>query len=305
MVEQRTLLARVGREAIYVPVLLLAVVVLMPYLWMVIGAFKPVPELSKSPPTFYIEQPTLNNFYDELGGKSIPNHVEGIFQRFTDTKPDGILPGGFGRYYVNSIFVTTCVTVGSLLLASLAAFVLAKHQFPGRQFFFLLFLASMMVPWQVTLVPGFLIVKGLDWLNTFTALIVPALPKAFVVFFLRQYMLSLPDELLDAARIDGASEFRIWWGIIVPLVRPALVAMGIFVLLGEWNNFVWPLIVIQTADNRTLPLALGLLNSTQSGANIIGVLMAAAMLVSLPTLILFLVFQKQFIRGIALTGIKG
>jgi multiple sugar transport system permease protein len=305
MVEQRTLLGRVGYYGMYVPVLLLAVVVLMPYLWMVIGAFKPVPELSKTPPTFYIENPTLNNFYDELGGKSIPNHVEGIFQRFKDAQPYGILPGGFARYYVNSIFVTTCITIGSLLLASLTAFVLAKHHFPGRQFFFLLFLASMMVPWQVTLVPGFLIVQQLGWLNSFTALIIPALPKAFVVFFLRQYMLSLPDELLDAARIDGAGEFRIWWGIIIPLIRPALVAMGIFVLLGEWNNFVWPLIVIQSAANRTLPLALGLLNSTTTGAATLGVLMAAAMLVSLPTLILFLVFQKQFVRGIALTGIKG
>ncbi len=301
MVEQNTFNARFWRYLTYVPVLLFAVLVLMPYLWMVLGAFKPVAELSKSPPTFYIEQPTLNNFYDPLGGQKIPNHVEGIFQRFQDT------PGGFGRYYFNSIFVTTCVTIGSLLLASLAAFVLAKHQFPGRQLFFILFLASMMVPWQVTLIPGYLIMSQLHWINTFQGLIVPALPKAFVVFFLRQYMISLPDELLDAARIDGAGEFRIWWQIIVPLVRPALVAMGIFVLLGEWNNFVWPLIIVQSADNRTLPLALSLLTSSVqgSGAQTMGVLMVAALLVSLPTLVLFLVFQRQFIRGIALTGIKG
>jgi multiple sugar transport system permease protein len=299
MVEARTFTARISRPLMYIPVLVLAVLVMMPYLWMVMGAFKPIPELNKVPPTFYIENPTLNSFYDPLGGKGIELHVEGILQRFQQT------PGGFGRYYLNSIFVTITITVGVLLLGSLAAFVLAKHSFPGRNFFFLLFVASMLVPWQVLLIPGFLLVQQLGWINTFTGLIIPALPKAFVVFFLRQYMMSLPDELLDAARIDGAGEFRIWWQIVLPLVRPALIAMSIFVLLGEWNNFVWPLIVIQSSDNRTLPLALALLNSALNGASNQGVLMAAAMLVSLPTVLLFLIFQKQFIRGIALTGVKG
>jgi multiple sugar transport system permease protein len=299
MVEKRSFSTILTRVLIMAPVLLFAVTVLMPYLWMVIGAFKPIPELNKVPPTFYIEHPTLNSFYDPLGGQGIPEHVDGIFQRFGDTQ------GGFVRYYFNSIFVTASITVGSLILASLAAFVLAKHQFPGRNFFFLLFVASMMVPWQVMLIPGFLLIKQFSWINTFQGLIIPALPKAFVVFFLRQYMLSLPDELLDSARIDGAGEFRIWWQIILPLVRPALVAMSIFVMLNEWNNFVWPLIVIQSSDNRTLPLALALLNNNLNGAPNMGVLMAAAMLVSLPTLLLFLIFQRQFIRGIALTGLKG
>lgn len=286
------------RLPFYIPIVIMAMVMLVPYYYMVIGAFKPVPELARVPITFTIDHPTLNNFFDELGNTP-PDHAEGLFQRFRDT------PGGFARIYLNSIFVSTTVTVGVLLLASLTSFILAKHHFPGRSFFFLLFIASMMVPWQVMLIPSYLIMRDLGWINTFQALIIPALPKAFVVFFLRQYMLSLPDELLDAARIDGAGELRIWWQVVLPLCRPALVAMGIFMFLGEWNNFVWPLIVIQSAENRTLPLALSLMNSTMSSATTMGVIMSATLLVSLPTLIVFIIFQKQFVQGIALTGMKG
>jgi ABC-type glycerol-3-phosphate transport system permease component len=286
------------RLPLYIPIVLMAIVMLIPYYWMVTGAFKTVPELLRTPPTFLLENPTTNNFYDPLGNTP-PDHTEGLFQRFTD------MPGGFGRAYANSVFVSTTVTISVLLLASLTSYVLAKHQFPGRNFFFLLFIASMMVPWQVQLIPSYLLMRNLGWINTFAALIIPALPKAFVVFFLRQYMLSLPDELLDAARIDGANELRIWWQVVLPLCRPALIAMGIFMFLGEWNNFVWPLIIMQAAENRTLPLALSLLNSTISGAATMGVIMAAALLVSFPTLMLFIIFQKQFVQGIALTGLKG
>lgn len=301
MVQERTFSSKFFSRVVYVPVFIGAIIMLMPYLWMVLGAFKPVAELSKAPPTFTIEKPTFNNFYNPnyTPGLKEPENIEGLLQRFQD------VPGGFWRFYFNSLFVTTTVTIGVLILASLAAFVLAKHRFPGRQFFFILFIASMMVPWQVMLIPGFLLMKQFGWIDTYAALIIPALPKAFVVFFLRQYMLALPDELLDAARIDGAGEFRIWWQVVLPLVRPALVAMSIFVLLGEWNNFVWPLVIVQSSVNRTLPLALALLNSAFNGANTIGILMAGALLISLPTLLMFLIFQKQFIRGIALTGVKG
>jgi multiple sugar transport system permease protein len=290
--------SRFARLPFYIPVVILAGFMLLPYYWMLLGSFKSVPELSKTPPSFTLEEPTLNNFYDPLGGTNTPNHIEGLFQRFRDT------PGGFMRYYFNSLFVSLSITVGALTLSSLVAYVLAKHRFPGRQFFFILFIASMMIPWQVMIIPGFLIVDRLE-MSTFAALIVPALPKAFIVFFLRQYMLSLPDELIDSARIDGARELRIWWSIILPLIKPALVAMSIFLFLGEWNNFVWPLLVVQEAENRTLPLALSLLNSSLTGAITQGVLMAGALLVSLPTLIMFIVFQRQFVQGIALTGLKG
>jgi multiple sugar transport system permease protein len=285
-------------KLVYAPVFFMAFLMILPYYWMLIGAFKPVPELKKIPPTFIVQSPNLENFYDEKGNLP-PDHQEGLFQRFKDT------PGGFGRYYFNSIFISVSITFFSLVLGSLTAFVLAKHHFPGRQFFFMLFMASMMVPWQVTLIPNFLIMRELDWIDTFQALVVPAAAKVFAVFFLRQYMFSIPDEMLDAARVDGANELRIWWQIVLPLVRPAMVAIGLTIFLGEWNNLVWPLIVLRSASMRTLPLAISLLNQTLSGAPTLGLIMAAALLTSLPTLIAFLAFQKEFVRGITLTGMKG
>lgn len=145
--------------------------------------------------------------------------------------------------------------------------------------------------------------QAFGWINTYPGLIVPGLARAFAVFFLRQYMLGLPDSLIDAARIDGAGEVRIWWSTILPLVRPALTAMAIFVMLAEWNNFVWPLIMV--CDQSPLALALANLSGAFTGPGNVGVIMVAALLTSLPTVVFFLIFQKQFVEGIALTGTKG
>ncbi|MEP7291194.1 MAG: carbohydrate ABC transporter permease [Chloroflexota bacterium] len=292
---------RIVRVLPYIPLVIAVVIMVAPYYWMVISAFKSQPELQAVPPRFYVEQPTLSNFYnpDWRANELQTQTVRGLFQRYPDT------PGGFMRYYFNSVGVAVINTLLGLLVASLGAFVFAKHQFPGRNALFLLVLASMMVPWQVTLIPSFMIVRDLKWLDTFTALIVPALPRAFTLFFLRQYMLSIPDELVDAARVDGASEWRIWARIMLPLIVPALVAMGLFMFIGEWNNLVWPLVVLQSEANRTLPLVMSTMIDPFSPPAEQGVVMAAALLVSLPTLLLFLVFQKQFVRGIALTGMKG
>ncbi|HEX2913633.1 MAG TPA: carbohydrate ABC transporter permease [Chloroflexia bacterium] len=280
------------------PLYLLALTMVLPYYWMLIGAFKSVPELRKVPPTFIVQNPTFNNFYDPVGNKP-PDHTLGLFQRLTDA------PWGFGSFFVNSLIVTTVITILSLLIASAAAYALAKLRIPGRNILFLLIVASMMVPWQVLFIPNFLTIKNLGWINSFQALIIPALPKAFAVFFLRQFMTSLPDEMLEAARIDGASEFRIWWQIVMPLIRPALTAMSIFTILGEWNNFVWPLVVIQDSAHATIPLALSRLNQAFFGSSTLGVLMAGSLLASIPTVIMFLAFQKQFVEGIALSSVKG
>jgi multiple sugar transport system permease protein len=290
---------RLVRWLVLIPVLCMGVVMLAPYYWMVIGAFKSEAELSRVPPTFFVDQPTTHSFYNPDAEDMSSRATEGLFQRFPNTE------GGFARYYLNSIMVAGSITVGALLIASMAAFVLAKHRFPGRQVFFIVFVASMMIPWQVTLITGYLVVKELGWLDSYTVLIVPALPRAFALFFLRQYMLSLPDDLLDAARVDGASEFRIWYQVVLPLVGPALVAVGIFIFLADWNNLVWPLVTITSEELRTLPLVLSTMIGPFSGAPDLGVTMAAALIVSLPTLVLFIVFQKQFVRGIALTGMKG
>lgn len=278
--------------------LVLALFTLVPYYWMVLGAFKTVPELNRIPPTFIIEQPTLNSFYDPVGEQP-PDHTRGLFQIYPNTE------GGFLRYMANSFLVSGSITVCGLLIAALGAFVLAKHNFPGRQFFFLVFVASMMIPWQVTIIPNFLNVSSFGWLDTFWALLIPALPKAFALFFLRQYMLSLPDEMLEAGRLDGAGEFHIFWRLVLPLIGPALVSMGLFIWLNEWNNLVWPLVTIRSEEMRTLPLIMTTMVDPFSGATKQGVAMAAALLTSIPTLVLFVLFQKQFVQGIAVTSVKG
>jgi len=292
--------SKVAGKLPYIPLILAAIVMLAPYYWMVIGAFKSFPELEAPVPTFYVAHPTFDSFYNPNwvpGNNS--QQIQGLFQFYPQVQ------GGFLRFYANSLFVAIANTILGLVIASLAAFVLSKHHFPGRDLLFLLILASLMVPWQVALIPGFLIVRDLGWIDNYLALIIPAIPKAYTLFFLRQYMLSIPDELIDAARVDGASEVRIWWQIMLPLIVPALIAMGLFLFLGEWNNLVWPLIIIQSADLRTLPVVMSTMVSQLATPLNLGLVMAASLLVSLPTLIMFLVFQKQFVKGIALTGIKG
>jgi len=285
-----------------VPLYIFGLTMLVPFYWMVTAAFKPVPELTKNPPSFVPTDPTLDAFYEPAydpnqRGEQI---VSGLFQRFTD------VPGGFGRFMLNSFVIATSITVLSLLLASLAAYALTKMDLPGKRFIFVVIVASMMVPWQVSLIPNYLIVRNLGWLNSYEGYIIPALAKAFVVFFLVQYMRSIPDDLVHAARVDGAGEWRIWWRVVMPLMRPALAAMAIFVVLSEWNNFLWPLIIVQSDDMANLPVALSRLNASNAfNPQHMAVIMAASLLTSLPTVIVFLFFQKHFTRGIALSGIKG
>jgi multiple sugar transport system permease protein len=285
-----------------VPLYIFGLTMLVPFYWMVTAAFKPVPELTKNPPSFVPTDPTLDAFYEPVydpnqRGEQI---VSGLFQRFTD------VPGGFGRFMFNSLFIATAITLLSLLLAALAAYALTKMDLPGKKFIFVVIVASMMVPWQVSLVPNYLIVRNLGWLNSYEGYIIPALAKAFVVFFLVQYMRSIPDDLIHAARVDGASEWRIWWKVVMPLMRPALAAMAIFVVLAEWNNFLWPLIIVQSDNMANLPVALSRLNASNAfNPQHMAVIMAASLLTSLPTVIVFLFFQKHFTKGIALSGIKG
>jgi multiple sugar transport system permease protein len=162
-----------------------------------------------------------------------------------------------------------------------------------------------MIPWQTTLVPNYVIMRNLGWLDTYQGYIIPALAKAFVLFFLVQFLHSIPDELIQAARVDGAGEWRIWWQIVLPLLRPALAAMSIFIVLWEWNNFLWPLIIVQSDEMANVPVALARLNSYFSGAQHQGAIMAGGVLASIPTIIFFLVFQRYFTRGIVLSGVKG
>lgn len=284
-------------ELARLPLYLWAVVVLIPFWWMIIAAFKTVPELMKNPPTFFPADPSLDSFYDPTPDDT--DSVPGVFQRWEEVS------GGFLRFAANSFAVTVIVTVASLLIASLAAYMLTKTQAPGRRTVFVVVISSMMIPWQVSLIPNYLLVSDLGMTDSYAGYIIPGLAKSFVVFFLVQYLRSIPDELVHAARVDGATEWRIWWQIVLPLLRPALAAMAIFVALAEWNNFLWPLIIIRTEELFNLPIALSSLsNQIVSNPGAMGVAMAASMLATLPTVVFFFLFQKHFIKGIALSGIK-
>lgn len=283
------------------PFFLLAVSVMIPYYWMVTNAFKTVPEIIRNPPTWWIHTFTLDNFFNPQAGsgaRAVSGEFQGIFQIFANS--------GFARFYLNSVGVTLVTVVGSLLLASLVAFVLVKRPFPGSQFLFYLLLGSMMIPWEVTIIPNFLTVRDFGWINSYQALIVPGLAKAFAVFFFRQAILGIPNDLIDAARIDGAGELRIWWSVVLPMLRPALAAIAIPVMLAEWNNYLWPLLVLNDDAHQTLPLALGKLagNLTYDPRGA-GPMMAASFLVSLPMVIVFLFFQRQFVQGLTSGATKG
>ncbi len=208
----------------------------------------------------------------------------------------------FGRYFVNSAVVSVSITIGNLLLCSLAGYSLTKFSYRWRGTAFILILSTMMLPLEVTMVPLFLIIKRLDWLNSYQGLVVPFLVDGFGVFLMRQYMLSIPTDLLNAARIDGASEFRIFWMIVVPLSKPALVALAVFTFREAWDMYIWPLIIITRDSLRTLPLGISLFMSSYGTAW--DQLMAVAVLGTLPMILLFFFLQRAFIQGIASTGIK-
>ncbi|GAA4622847.1 carbohydrate ABC transporter permease [Actinoallomurus vinaceus] len=288
-------------QLLRLPFYLLALTMIMPFYWMLITVFKPFSEVTRQPPSFVPEHPTFDSFYDPAWTphRTSAAHTNGLFQRFPQVSL------GFWRFLINSLLITTTITVGSLLICSLAAYVIAKHRIRGRRVIFLVIVASMMVPWQTTLVPNYVIVRNLGWLDTYQGYIVPALAKAFVVFFLVQYLHAIPDELIHAARVDGAGEWRIWWRIVLPLLRPALAAMSILIVLAEWNNFLWPLIIVQSDRMANVPVALARMNSYYVGAQSEGAIMAGALLASLPTIVFFLAFQRHFTRGIVLSGMKG
>ena len=281
MAQQRIAVAKPidWRKVFFVLVLTLgALVMIIPYYWMFISSIKPPEELHTYPPRFWVQHPTWQPYVD----------------LFT------LLP--MARSLFNSLFVASAVTLSNIFLCSLAGYAFAKLRFPGRDVIFLAMLSSMMIPWQVNLVPGFLIIKELGWLNTFWALIIPKLALPFGIFLCRQYILSIPNDLLEAARIDGCTELGIYWRVILPLIIPALATLAIFTFLAQWNDFVWPLIVVQEGHMRTVPLIIGVLNG-QFGSNF-AMVMAGAVVVTLPMLVIFLVFQRQFIKGVFLTTIR-
>lgn len=265
---------------LYVALTVGFVAVITPFVWMILGSFKSEGELLKVPPTWWPETPTLDN-YGRLFDKA-----------------------GFLRYFVNSTLVAVAVTIGNLIFCSMVGYALAKLTFRGKNLVFTLVMGTLLIPGMVTFVPLFVLVANLGLVDSYPGLILPFLVTPFGVFLMRQFIVGLPDELLDAGRVDGASELRIFRQIILPLCGPGLATLGILTFLGSWNNFLWPLVVAQTQDYYTLPVALALFSRGQNVIPNYGLLLAGATVVVVPIVIVFLIFQRRFIEGIATTGIK-
>ena len=268
-----------SRWLLYTVVTLGFVAVVTPFVWMILGSFKTQGELLRVPPTWWPQKPTLDNY------RALFNEAS------------------FLRYFANSTLVAVCVTAANVIFCSMVGYALAKLNFRGKKLVFALVMGTLMVPGMVTFVPLFVLVANLGLVDSYPGLILPFLVTPFGVFLMRQFIIGLPDDLLDAGRIDGASELRIFRQIILPLCGPGLATLGILTFLGSWNSFLWPLVVAQTQDHYTLPVALALFSTGQNVTNY-GVLLAGASVVVVPILIVFLIFQRRFIEGIATTGIK-
>lgn len=212
---------------------------------------------------------------------------------------------GFGRFLINSFIQTSLITIGQVVFSVLAAYAFAVLQFPGRNALFLLILGSLMIPFELTFIPNFQLISAIDWANTYQGLAVPFLASAFGVFMLRQFFLTIPKELHDAALIDGASNWRFLWQVMVPLSKGSIGAFAIFAFLSAYNQYLWPLIITSEIDMRTTQIGIRFfMVNLERGADW-GAVMAATVIVSAPTLIAFLVAQKQLVKGIAMTGLKG
>ena len=251
-----------------------------PFLWMVMGSIKPSVDFLRNPPTFLPSTVTGDNFsrlFDQLD---------------------------FPRFFFNSSVIALVVTVGNLVFCPMLGYALAKLNWRGKRVIMALVLATLMVPAGITLIPNFILMSSLGLVNTYPGLILPFLAGPFGVFLMRQFMLGVPNELLEAARIDGANEFRIFWTVVMPLATPVLATLGILTFLGNWNSFIYPLVMAQEPGMYTLPVALATFATGQYQADH-GMLMAGSVVLVAPVLIIFILFQRWITEGIATTGLKG
>jgi multiple sugar transport system permease protein len=271
----------IERFFIYLLVISGAVLTAMPFVWMFLTAFKGPADIASIPLRWF---PTVWRF-DNFGV-------------ILDLMP-------FGRVYLNSTIVAVSQTVGVLLTSSMAAYAFARINFWGRNTMFLLYLGTIMIPEWVLIIPIFLIVKELHWLNSFQGLIVPGLCSAISTFLLRQFFLTVPKDYDEAAFMDGANRFQIFWWVILPLAKPALLTVGLLTFMGSWNTFLWPLIIISDVNMQTLPLALSRLVVSAGWTRVEwGALMSGTLLSILPIIVIYGMLQDYFIRGIALSGLK-
>ncbi len=271
---------RTGSWWIYLLLIVGILLMVGPFLWMLLGSLKTEAEFLASPPTFLPKTPSSDNF----------NRL------FTQLD--------FPRFFFNSSIVAIIVTIGNVLFCPMLGFALAKLQWRGKRVVMGLVLATLMVPAGITLIPNFVLMANLGLVNTYPGLILPFLVGPFGVFLTRQFMYGIPDELLEAARIDGANEWRIFWQVVIPLTIPVLATLGILTFLGSWNNFIYPLVMAQEPEMYTLPVALATF-ATGDHQSDHGMLMAGSVVLVVPVLIIFILFQRWITEGIATTGLKG
>lgn len=257
----------------------LAFVSIAPLVWMLSVSFMQPGEASSFPPPLWSSAPTLHNYHE-------------LFAR-----------AGMGRYLLNSVMIASAATVIALLLNTMAGYAFAKLKFAGRDRVFQALLGALVIPAQVTMMPLFLMLKQIGLVNTYAGAIVPLMASVFGIFLVRQYARSIPDELLEAARIDGAGELRIFFQIVLPVLKPILVTLAIFVFLGAWNDFMWPLIVLSDSSRFTLPVAVASLSREHVQDN--ELMMAGSVVTVLPVLVLFLALQRYYLQGLLVGSVKG
>ena len=264
---------------LYAGLCLYAIITFLPFAWALSASFKPLAEIILGGINFIPQQFTLDNY-----------------------KKTFIQEPLFGRWLLNSIFVAICVTGFNLLFNSMAGYALARIRFLGSKFWFLLILAILMIPGQITLIPSYLILKTLGWLNSYQGLIVPNVVNATFIFMMRQFFLNFPKELEEAASLDGLSRWETFLSIVLPLAKPALAAQAIFIFMGTWNNFLTPLIILSDPEMFTLPLGLNAFKGQY--ITYWNYIMAASMVLTLPALAIYAFFNRYFIQGVTFTGGK-
>jgi multiple sugar transport system permease protein len=271
----------VKRGLIYILLMAGAVIAIYPFLWMLSSSFKPLNEILSLPPSLIPTRPQVANYVDTFA------HTEVLI------------------WFLNSIIVVLLRLTASLFLCALAGFAFAKYDFPLKKALFVTMLGTMMLPVQVFIVPLFILMTRIGWVNTYQALIVPWVATPLGIFLMRQYMLTIPNELLDAARIDGANELRIFFRIALPLSRPGLASLGVVLFLFTWTSFLWPIIVLTTRNHFTLPIGLAnLFSATSDYATFWGRLMVTSVFASFPAVLLFFLLQRHFVRGLGAGAIK-
>lgn len=268
-----------GRALTYTVLVVGVIVWILPFAWMLLGSVKTQREILQRPPTWWPQEFTWENFGAWFGQLN------------------------FGQFFGNSIVVALFTVLGNLVFCSMVGYALAKMDFPGKKALFVVVMVTLMVPGVVTFVPLFVMVSSLGLVDSYAALILPFVTTPLGVFLMRQFMLGIPDPLLEAARIDGAGELRIFARIVMPLCGPPLATLGILTFLASWNNFLWPLVAAQTEAKYTLPVALSLYSTGQNATDY-GLLLAGSVLVIAPIILLFVFLQRYFIQGIASTGLK-